>query len=115
MFGERSAAKRTSLAISGTKSMTGHMMGAAGAFEAVATVLSVAEQCIPPTVNYRDFDPDCDLWVVSEAMASPIRYALEQLHRPGRPQRSSDLQEIRRGSTYNPRSRCPEVSRVART
>ena len=77
--------------------MTGHMMGAAGAFEAVATVLSVAEQCIPPTVNYRDFDPDCDLWVVSEAMAS--RSGTRQQHRPGRPQRSSDLQEIRRGLT----------------
>ena len=76
VFGERSAAKAKSLAISGTKSMTGHMMGAAGAFEAVATVLSVSEQCIPPTLNYRDFDPECDLWVVNEALAHPIRYAL---------------------------------------
>jgi 3-oxoacyl-[acyl-carrier-protein] synthase II len=56
--------------------MTGHMMGAAGAFEAFATVKAVAEQCIPPTINYRDFDPDCDLWVVTEATAHPIRYAL---------------------------------------
>jgi 3-oxoacyl-[acyl-carrier-protein] synthase II len=76
VFGERSAAKEKSLAISGTKSMTGHMMGAAGAFEALATVLSVSEQCIPPTLNYRDFDPECDLWVVDDAMARPIRYAL---------------------------------------
>src|SRR6187431_2966253 len=76
VFGERSAANRKNLAISGTKSMTGHMMGAAGAFEAVATVLSVSEQCIPPTLNYRDFDPECDLWVVNEAMAHPVRYAL---------------------------------------
>jgi 3-oxoacyl-[acyl-carrier-protein] synthase II len=76
VFGDRSAAKATSLAISGTKSMTGHMMGAAGAFEAVATVLTVSEQCIPPTVNYRDFDPECDLWVVNEATAHPVRYAL---------------------------------------
>ncbi|MFL5727199.1 MAG: beta-ketoacyl-[acyl-carrier-protein] synthase family protein [Chloroflexota bacterium] len=76
VFGERSAAKAKSLAISGTKSVTGHMMGAAGAFEAVASVLSVHEQCIPPTVNYRDFDPECDLWVVDDAMAHPIRYAL---------------------------------------
>ena len=76
VFGERAAAKRTSLAISGTKSMTGHMMGAAGAFEAFATVMSVAEQCIPPTINYRDFDPECDLWVVTEATPHPIRYAL---------------------------------------
>jgi len=76
VFGDRAAAKRTSLAISGTKSMTGHMMGAAGAFEAFATVKSVAEQCIPPTINYREFDPECDLWVVTEATPRPIRYAL---------------------------------------
>jgi 3-oxoacyl-[acyl-carrier-protein] synthase II len=76
VFGDRSAAARTSLAISGTKSMTGHMMGAAGAFEAFATVMSVAEQCIPPTINYRDPDPECDLWVVTEATPHPIRYAL---------------------------------------
>jgi 3-oxoacyl-[acyl-carrier-protein] synthase II len=36
----------------------------------------VSEQCIPPTVNYRDFDPECDLWVVNEATAHPVRYAL---------------------------------------
>jgi beta-ketoacyl-acyl-carrier-protein synthase II len=76
VFGDRAAARRTSLAISGTKSMTGHMMGAAGAFEAFATVKSVAEQCIPPTINYRDPDPDCDLWIVTEATPHPIRYAL---------------------------------------
>ena len=76
VFGDRAARDRRSLGISGTKSMTGHMMGAAGAFEAVATVLTVAEQCVPPTVNYRDFDPECDLWVVNEAMAHPVRYAL---------------------------------------
>jgi 3-oxoacyl-[acyl-carrier-protein] synthase II len=76
VFGDRAAGGRHSLAISGTKSMTGHMMGAAGAFEAFATVMSVAEQCIPPTINYRDPDPDCDLWVITEATPLPIRYAL---------------------------------------
>jgi 3-oxoacyl-[acyl-carrier-protein] synthase II len=76
VFGDRAAGARKSLAISGTKSMTGHMMGAAGAFEAFATVMSVAEQCIPPTINYRDPDPDCDLWVVTEATPHPIRHAL---------------------------------------
>jgi 3-oxoacyl-[acyl-carrier-protein] synthase II len=76
VFGERASRDARKLAISGTKSMTGHMMGAAGAFEALATVLSVSEQCIPPTLNYRDFDPECDLWVVDDAMAHPIRYAL---------------------------------------
>jgi 3-oxoacyl-[acyl-carrier-protein] synthase II len=76
VFGPRSAADKRSLAISATKSMTGHMMGAAGAFEAFATVMSVAEQCAPATINYRDFDPECDLWVVRETQALPIRYAL---------------------------------------
>ena len=76
VFGDRSARDRQSLAISGTKSMTGHLMGAAGAFEAFATIMSVAEQCIPPTINYRDFDPECDLWVVTEPTPFPIRYAL---------------------------------------
>ena len=75
-FGQRSARDAKSLAISATKSMTGHMMGAAGAFEAFATVMSVAEQCAPGTINYRDYDPDCDLWVVAETQALPIRYAL---------------------------------------
>lgn len=76
VFGSRSAGAARSLAISATKSMTGHMMGAAGAFEAFATVMSVAEQCAPATINYRDPDPDCDLWVVRETTALPIRYAL---------------------------------------
>ena len=76
VFGDRSAGSRHSLAISGTKSMTGHMMGAAGAFEAFATVMSVAEQTIPGTLNYRDADPACDLWVVDETIQAPIRYAL---------------------------------------
>jgi len=64
------------IAISATKSMTGHMMGAAGAFEAFATVMAVAEQCVPPTINYRDPDPECNLWIVSEAMPMEVRYAL---------------------------------------
>ena len=76
VFGERSSAAKRSLAISGTKSMTGHMMGGAGAFEAFATVLSVAEQTVPGTLNYRDHDPECDLWVVDETVRMPVRYAL---------------------------------------
>ena len=76
VFGDRAARDRHAIAISGTKSMTGHMMGAAGAFEAFATVMAVAEQCVPPTINYRDFDPECDLWVVTEATPMAIRYGL---------------------------------------
>jgi len=76
VFGDRAAGARRSLAISGTKSMTGHMMGAAGAFEAFASVMSVAEQTVPGTLNYRDPDPACDLWVVDETVQMPVRYAL---------------------------------------
>ena len=76
VFGERAGGAAREIAISATKSMTGHMMGAAGAFEAFATVKSVYEQCAPATINYRDADPECDLWVVRETQAHPIRYAL---------------------------------------
>jgi 3-oxoacyl-[acyl-carrier-protein] synthase II len=74
--GTRAARDQHALAISATKSMTGHMMGAAGAFEAFAAVKSVAEQCVPGTINYRDVDPECDIWVVSETQPMAIRYAL---------------------------------------
>jgi 3-oxoacyl-[acyl-carrier-protein] synthase II len=76
VFGARASRAAQSIAISATKSMTGHLMGAAGAFEAFATVMSVAEQCAPGTINFRDEDPECDVWVVSETQALPIRYAL---------------------------------------
>ena len=76
VFGERASAKARSIAICATKSMTGHMMGAAGAFEAFATVMSIVEQVVPPTINYREFDPECDLWVVTEPTPMPIRYGL---------------------------------------
>jgi 3-oxoacyl-(acyl-carrier-protein) synthase len=64
------------IAISATKSMTGHMMGAAGAFEAFATVLSIAEQTVPATINYRDPDPECDLNIPTETHQREIRYGL---------------------------------------
>lgn len=72
VFGDRTP----DIAISATKSMTGHMMGAAGAFEAFATVLSVAEQTVPATINYRDPDPDCNLNIPRETEGRPIRYGL---------------------------------------
>ena len=57
MFGEH--ARR--LAVSSTKSMTGHLLGAAGSLEAVYTALALREQMLPPTINYENPDPECDL------------------------------------------------------
>ena len=62
--------------ISATKSMTGHMMGAAGAFEGVATVLSLYHQTVPGTLNYREPDPECNISIATETVQRPLRYAL---------------------------------------
>jgi 3-oxoacyl-[acyl-carrier-protein] synthase II len=65
------------LAISSTKSMLGHMFGAAGAIEAVASALAIHEGTIPPTINYEQPDPDLDLdYVPNEARKAEVRVAL---------------------------------------
>ncbi len=65
------------LAVSSTKSMTGHLLGAAGGLEAGITVLAVHQQKVPPTINLEDPDPDCDLdYVPKTAREMPVRYAL---------------------------------------
>lgn len=65
------------LKVSSTKSMTGHLLGAAGAVEAVATVLTLQQQMIPPTTNYVEPDPDCDLdYVPNTAVNARVNVAI---------------------------------------
>ncbi|MBK1722018.1 beta-ketoacyl-ACP synthase II [Thiocystis violacea] len=65
------------LAVSSTKSMTGHMLGAAGGAEAIFTILAIRDQTAPPTINYQTPDPDCDLdCVPNTAREMPIDVAI---------------------------------------
>jgi 3-oxoacyl-[acyl-carrier-protein] synthase II len=73
VFGDR--AKQ--VAVSSTKSMTGHLLGGAGGLEAGISVLALRDQVMPPTINYEHPDPECDLdYVPNRARRGQIRYAL---------------------------------------
>ena len=74
VFGEYA---KNGLQVSSTKSMTGHLLGAAGAIEAAAACKAIEENVIPPTINYEEPDPDCDLdYVPNEARESEVSVAM---------------------------------------
>ncbi len=73
VFGEH--AKK--IPISATKSMTGHLLGAAGSTEAIFTILSIRDGILPPTINYEEPDPECDLdYVPNQARRQKIRVGM---------------------------------------
>ena len=73
VFGEHAA----KLAVSSTKSMTGHLLGGAGGLEAGITVLALRDQILPPTINLENPDPDCDLdYVPNQSRKAEVEYAL---------------------------------------
>ncbi|MDE3136473.1 MAG: beta-ketoacyl-ACP synthase II [Acidobacteriota bacterium] len=73
VFGEHAS----KVAISSTKSMTGHLLGGAGGLEAGISVLALRDQVLPPTINYENPDPACDLdYVPNQCRRAEVRYAL---------------------------------------
>ncbi|HNW83493.1 MAG TPA: beta-ketoacyl-[acyl-carrier-protein] synthase II, partial [bacterium] len=65
------------LCVSSTKSMTGHLLGAAGAVEAIASICAIMHDIVPPTMNYETPDPECDLdYVPNKPKAKVVNYAL---------------------------------------
>ena len=73
-FGEENAKK---VAVSSTKGATGHCFGAAGAVEAVFTIMAVTEGVLPPTINYENEDPECDLdYIPNESRKADVRVAV---------------------------------------
>lgn len=75
VFGKRAY----SIPVHSIKSMIGHLLGAAGAIEAIASLLTIRDGLIPPTINYEEKDPECDLsYVVNKAMKKEVKTVLSE-------------------------------------
>ena len=73
LFGDHAS----KIPVSSTKSMIGHLLGAAGAVEAAVSVLALENGTIPPTINYETPDPDCDLdYVPNESRPAALEYVM---------------------------------------
>jgi 3-oxoacyl-(acyl-carrier-protein) synthase len=73
VFGERAY----QIPVHSIKSMVGHLLGAAGAVEAICSILTIRDGIIPPTINYEEKDPDCDLnYVVNTALKKEVKTVL---------------------------------------
>ena len=74
VFGDHA---KNGLMVSSTKSMTGHLLGAAGAIEAAAVCKAIETKAVPPTINYEEPDPDCDLdYVPNESRDAEVEVAM---------------------------------------
>ena len=77
LFGEHASR----IAVSSTKSMTGHLLGAAGGIESVACLKAIEQQVLPPTINLHEPDPECDLdYVPNEARSANVKVVLSNNH-----------------------------------
>ena len=84
------------VAVSSTKSMTGHLLGGAGGLEAGITVMAIRDQIAPPTMNHDNPDPECDLdYVPNQARPMQIEYALSNSFGFGGTNGCIDFQALR--------------------
>ena len=108
-LGEENALKTP---VSSTKGATGHCLGAAGAVEAIFTTLAVKEGVLPPTINYDEPDPTCDLdYIPNEARKADIEIGVIELVRLRRAQRLHRAAPLGRLSAFRAGERGPARAR----